>query len=79
MYADFRDILIAAVCESLICIICRKGYKHFSNFGHSSDFVRIHHRADVAQLVEHFTRNEGVRSSNLLIGSTISSLIRVFG
>ena len=37
-------------------------------------FVRILHRADVAQLVEHFTRNEGVRSSNLLIGSTTFSV-----
>ena len=36
-------------------------------------FVRILLRADVAQLVEHFTRNEGVRSSNLLIGSTTFS------
>jgi hypothetical protein len=27
------------------------------------------HRADVAQLVEHFTRNEGVGSSSLPVGS----------
>ena len=33
------------------------------------------HFADVAQLVEHFTRNEGVPGSSPGVGSAISSLL----
>jgi hypothetical protein len=33
-----------------------------------ADVASIHSRADVAQLVEHFTRNEGVGSSSLPVG-----------
>jgi hypothetical protein len=34
-----------------------------------ADVASIHSRADVAQLVEHFTRNEGVRGSSPRVGS----------
>ena len=38
-------------------------------FNGSRRYTRI--RADVAQLVEHFTRNEGVRGSNPRVGSHV--------
>src|ERR1700691_1410774 len=36
-------------------------------------------RADVAQLVEHFTRNEGVRGSSARVGLEESTWILAFG